>query len=310
MTKSSNGNAKRAGSRDGANLATPEKPKKTVYISIKVEDEMAKLRLLGFRDRWAYLELKGLSNFKIGTCGEFKDQRLSYRSIAALMTVPGIQGRGDGNIDDTQAADILKRLEAVGLVANIARQPNGGLRFDLPLSPINREKLAQSGEITPNPSGEIGGIFPAVKMPEITLAPMTDAGFDGFDALPSVMINKLKNISNEGADSAVAETAPQTRTTGAAPSLESSRTQPPAAALTAHEIGETIAANWTFTGTDSPEAQQLYVSWADAGITLDALHAAMSGVEEDENCFDPTPAHLVPRLWPLVVDGFTSQLSV
>ena len=299
MKTSSTQNYKRTGNREGANPATPKRP---VYISIKVEDEMAKLRLLGFRDRWAYLELKGVSNFKTGTCGEFKDQRLSYRSIAALMTVPGIQGRGDGNIDDTQAADIWKRLEAVGLVANIGRQPNGGLRFDLPLSPINREKLA--------PSGEIGGIFPEAKMPEITLAPMTDAGFDGFDAPPSVMINKLKNISNEGADSAVAETAPQTRATGAAPSLESSRTQPPAAALTAHEIGETIAANWTFTGTDSPEAQQLYVSWADAGITLDALHAAMTGVEEDENCFDPTPAHLVPRLWPLVVDGFTSQLSV
>ena len=159
MTKSSSGNAKRAGSRYDANLANLKKTKKTIYISIKVEVEMAKLRLLGFRDRWAYLELKGLSNFKMGTCGEFKDQRLSYRSSAALMTVPGIQGRGDGNIDDTQAADILKRLEAVGLVANIHRQPNGGLRFDLPLSPIDREKLETSGESTPKSSGEIGKIF-------------------------------------------------------------------------------------------------------------------------------------------------------
>jgi hypothetical protein len=307
MTASSNQNYKRAGNREGA---TPAKPKKPVYISINLEDERAKLRLLGYRDRWAYLELKGLSNFKTGACGEFKNQRLTYCSIAALITAPGVQGRGDGNIDDTQAADILKRLEAVGLVANIDRLTNGGLRFDLPLSPINRVKLAQSGEITPRPSGEIDRISPETKVPEITAVPMVATVFDEFDPSPSVMINKLKNISNEGAGSAVAETAPRTRAMGAAPVLESSWTQPPAAALTAREIGETIAANWTFTGTDSPEAQQLYVSWADAGITLDALHDAMTGVEEDENCFDPTPALLVRRLWPLVVDGFTSQLSV
>lgn len=293
MKTSSTQNYKRTGNREGANPATPKKP---VYISIKVEDEMAKLRLLGFRDRWAYLELKGVSNFKTGTCGEFKDQRLSYRSIAALMTVPGIQGRGDGNIDDTQAADILKRLEAVGLVANIGRQPNGGLRFDLPLSPINREKLAPSGEITPNPSGEIGGIFPAAKMPEITLAPMTDAGFDGFNASPSVMINKLKNISNEGADSAVAETAPQTRATGAAPSLESSRTQPPAAALTAREIHEVIAGDWTFLQTDTPEAWTLYTSWAGTGITLHDLYTAMTRLDEDPSFLELTPADLTFKL--------------
>ena len=293
MKTSSTQNYKRTGNREGANPATPKRP---VYISIKVEDEMAKLRLLGFRDRWAYLELKGVSNFKTGTCGEFKDQRLSYRSIAALMTVPGIQGRGDGNIDDTQAADIWKRLEAVGLVANIGRQPNGGLRFDLPLSPINREKLAPSGEITPNSSGEIGGISPEEKMLEITLAPMAETVFDGFDASPSVMINKLKNISNEGADSAVAETAPQTRATGAAPSLESSRTQPPAAALTAHEIHEVIAGDWTFLQTDTPEAWTLYTSWAGTGITLHDLYKAMTKLDEDPSFLELTPADLTFKL--------------
>ena len=309
MTKSSSGNAKRAGSRDGANLASPEKTKKTIYISIKVEVEMAKLRLLGFRDRWAYVELKGLSNFKMGTCGEFKDQRLSYRSIAALMTVPGIQGRGDGNIDDTQAADILKRLEAVGLVANIHRQPNGGLLFDLPLSPIDREKLETSGEITPNSSGEIGDIFPAEKMSEIALAPMVETVFDGFDASLSVMINKIKNIRNEGAGSAVAETAPPNRAPGAAPPLKNPQMQPMASALTAREIHAVIADDWTFFDADTSEAWTLYASWAGAGITLDDLRAAMTSLEEDARGSDLTPMNLNPKLWPKVVDGWIDQLA-
>ena len=309
MTKSSSGNAKRAGSRYGANLANPKKTKKTIYISIKVEDEIAKLRLLGFRDRWAYLELKGLSNFKTGACGEFKNQRLSYRSIAALMTVPGIQGRGDGNIDDTQAADILKRLEAVGLVANIHRQPNGGLRFDLPLSPIDREKLETSGEITPNSSGEIGDIFPAEKMSEIALAPMVETGFDGFDASPSVMINKIKNISNERAGSAVAETAPPNRAPGAAPPLKNPQMQPMASALTAREIHAAIADDWTFFDADTSEAWTLYASWAGAGITLDDLRAAMTSLEEDASGPDLTPMNLNPKLWPKVVDGWIDQLA-
>ena len=306
MKTSSTQNYKRTGNRE---MANPAKPKKPVDISINVEDERGKLRLLGFRDRWAYLELKGLSNFKTGACGEFKNQRLSYRSIAALMTVPGIQGRGDGNIDDTQAADILKRLETVGLVANIGRQPNGGLRFDLPLSPINREKLAPSGEITPNSSGEIGAIFPEAKMPEMTLAPMAETAFDGFDASPSVMINKLKNISSEEVGSADAETAPPNRATRAAPPLKNPQMQPMASALTAREIHAAIADDWTFFDADTSEAWTLYASWAGAGINLDDLRAAMTNLEEDTSGPDLTPMNLNPKLWPKVVDGWVDQLA-
>ena len=59
------------------------------------------------------------------------------------------------------------------------------------------------------------------------------------------------------------------------------------------------------------EARQLYQSWADAGITHDDLHAAMSGVEgalEGDNAV-ATPADLSPRLWPRVVDGWERQLA-
>ena len=296
-----------AGGRANAN---PAKPKKPVYISINVAEEKTKLLLLGFRERWAYLELKGMSNFKTGTCGDFKDQRLSYAQIATLVTVPGTQGRGDGKIDDTQAADFLKRMEAVGLVANIGRRANGGLRFDLPLSPINRDKAGQSGEITTNPSGEIADIFPAEDAPRILPTPAPATVCEGFDPSLSVMINKIKNISNDEAGSATAETAPPCRATGAAPARENSHMQPSAAApLTAREIHHAITDNWAFTEADTPESWTLYASWAGAGITLDDLHAAMTSLEEDARGPALTPANLIAKLWVMVVDDWVDQLA-
>ena len=135
------------------------KPKKEVYISLNLE-EIAALERLGFRERWAYLALKRAANFKTGTVGEFGRQKLSYTDIAKLIVPPpGVQGRGEGKIDDTQASDFILRMEAEGLVSGIGRRPNGGLRFDLPMSPIGRQKAGaptqQAGKmpvISPKPT--------------------------------------------------------------------------------------------------------------------------------------------------------------
>lgn len=293
--------------------ASPAKQKKTHYISFN-EQELDKLRQLGFRERWAYMEIKGLSNWKTGSCGDFLYQRLSYVQIAALVTVPGTQGRGDGNIDDTQAADFLKHMVAVGLIANIGRRANGGLRFDLPLSPINRDKAAQSGEIGEievQASGKIADIFPAEDAPQIPPTPAPATVCEGSDPSLSVMINKIKNISNDEAGSAAAETAPPCRAIGAAPALENSHMQPSAAApLTAREIHHAITDNWAFSETDTPEAWTLYASWAGAGITLEDLHAAMTSLEEDASGPALTPANLIAKLWVMVVDDWVDQLAV
>ena len=80
------------------------------------------------------------------------------------------------------------------------------------------------------------------------------------------------------------------------------------ATLTAQQIHDTLADCWTFTETATPEAWQLYESWA-GSITLDDLHAAMIGVEETEDFPDPKPADLAPRLWPVVVDKHLGQSS-
>lgn len=292
----------------------PKAPKqaKAHYLSIN-EQEFGRLRLLGFRERWAYMELKKLCNWTTGICGEFDNQRLSYAQIARLVSAPGVQGRGLGDIDDTQAADFLQRMEAVGLVANIGRRANGGLRFEMPLAPIQRSAGSQSGKVAAQPSGEIQTFSPdAVESPEPASSTSTRVSDDPATSL-SVLINREFNISIEGAGSAAAEAAP-CRAAGAAPVRENPPAPQPAAqlpspSLTAREIQEAIQDNWMFTETSTPQALARYQTWADAGLTLDALHAAMTSLEEDASCPELTPNSLHEKLWPSVVDAWSNQMA-
>lgn len=305
---------------------TTSKPVKegTAYISFN-SDEWAALQKLGFRERWAYAQLKWLANFKTGMVGNFRKQRLSYQDIANLVTAPGVQGRGMGNIDDTQAADFLQRLAAVGLLVQHPNRANGGLLLELPLSPINRKPVtvpvAQPMAITP--PAPVLAISPDQHYPEAAFSP--DEDIPAFDENPAatqvcdaptlslsvLALTKLKN-NTEGQAAASAAAAPPSRATGAAAVREISHPPRQAGApLTAADIQSAVAGSWSFTEADTPEARQLYRSWADAGITHDDLHAAMRGVEcalEGDNAV-AIPADLSPRLWPRVVDGWERQLA-
>lgn len=286
----------------------------TAYISFN-RDEWAALQKLGYRERWAYAQLKWLANFKTGMAGNFRKQRLSYQDIANLVTVPGVQGRGMGNIDDTQAADFLQRLAAVGLLVQHPNRANGGLLLELPLSPINRKSAAP---IAPAPVQVISPVQPrsqAAISPDADVPPFDENPAatlvcdDAPHSLSVLALTKLKN-NTVGQLPAGAEVAPPSRATGAAAAWENPPTQPTAAqALTARQIQDAVAANWTFTQTGTPEALALYASWADAGITVDDLHAAMDMVSEEPDSPEPTPAHLKSRLWPKVVDGWIDQLA-
>ncbi|SDW50108.1 hypothetical protein SAMN05518669_101806 [Variovorax sp. YR634] len=286
----------------------------TAYISFN-RDEWAALQKLGFRERWAYAQLKWLANFKTGMVGNFRKQRLSYQDIASLVTAPGIQGRGMGNIDDTQAADFLPRLAAVGLLVQHPNRPNGGLLLELPLSPINRKPMALAipapvQSISPNQPGRQESISPDDEVPpfdEIAMAtPVCD------DAEPSLSVLALTKLKNNTVEQppACAEVVPLSRATGAAAALENPASQPQAAApLTARQIQHAVSGDWTFTQTDSPEALALYASWAEAGINLDDLHGAMTSLGEDPDRPEPTPANLKSRLWPKVVNAWERQLA-
>ena len=298
-------------------------PKKEVHITFNL-DEIAALEKLGFRERWAYVAVKRRANFKTGVFGEYEKEKSSYQAIADLIKPPpGVQGRGEGRIDDTQARDFVLRMEAVGLVSGIGRRKdNGGLRFDLPMSPRDRKKANLTGqsagdkadifpEAAVQSAGEKLDIFPEADAPEIAANPEPVCDFNESAPPLSVLINKkTKNISIEGADPSNDGTTPDRafgatpcRAEGAAPVRENPG--PVAgipATLSAQQIHDALDGNWTFTDTNTPEAWRLYASWA-GNITLDDLHAAMTSLEEVEGRPDPTPADLQSRLWPMVVDG-------
>ena len=173
---------KKASNNSGSRKAPSQKAS---YISINLGAEMVALEQLGFRERWAYLCCKKKSNFKTGIVGCFGNQKLVYGDIASMVIAPAKQGRGQGAIDDTQAKDFLERMEAVGLVTNISRRANGGLTFELPLSPMKARPAA----------GEIQDISPAEEAPKLpeNLCPQRESD-DLADSL-SVMINKELNIN-------------------------------------------------------------------------------------------------------------------
>jgi len=288
----------------------PEGVKKPHYLSIN-EQEFERLRQLGYRERWAYMEIKKISNWKAGTCGEYDHQRLSYAQIARLVTAPpDVQGRGNGSIDDTQAADFIQRFVDVGLVANVGRRANGGLRFDMPLSPIQSKLAGSSGEVTPSTSGKITVISPDQSSPQIPESRAQAWVCDDPAPYLSVMINKDLKISNDGADSAIAETAP-CRVTDAAPVRENPVAPPPIQGprLSPLEIQQTIQDDWTYSETGTPQSLALFQSWADAGITREDLHAAMNSLDQAPDSPDHIPANLTAKLWPKVVDGWFDQLA-
>lgn len=265
---------------------------KAAYISINLGAEMAALEKLGFRERWAYLCCKRKANFKTGTVGKFGNQKLVYGDIAAMVIAPATQGRGQGAIDETQAKDFLERMQEVGLVADIGRRPNGGLVFELPLSPIK-----------PAPAKPVDRKMPDIFLPEglpqmaENLGPAWDC--DDWTPSVSVMINKELNINTDEAAFGTADAA-SGRAAGAAPVREN----PPAVAavaaprLTAEQIREAVADNFQIQDSMTPEALALYETWANAGISLDDLQCAMTSAEEDASCPNPTPADITPRLFP------------
>jgi len=294
--------------------STPTKAKKEIYISLNL-DEIAALEKLGFRERWAYIAaLKRLANFKTGKVGEFGKQRLSYTAISELIKAPpGIQGRGEGRIDDTQARDFILRMEAVGLVSGIGRRKNGGLRFDLPMSPIDRNKAMPIAPCT----GQMLNISPDDIEAEIADSPELATHAEALPPTQSVMTSQELNIntdeaadpSGDGAASDRAFGATPCRAEGAAPVREN----PPAVAaeaapLTAQQIYNTLADSWIITETNTPQAWQLYEAWAGA-IRLGDLHAAMISVEEHGGGRETTPSDLMPYLLPVITDCRLGQSS-
>ena len=293
--------------KNTANACKAASPKaRNAYVSFN-RDEWAALQKLGYRERWAYMQFKWLANFKTGMVGNFRKQRLTYQALADLVTVPGVQGRGMGNIDDTQAADILDRLVVVGLVKKHPKRANGALMFELPLSPIDRKPSALSAGVAeptaridiadlnfPNQTPPEPGFFPDDELPPFDNSPIA-MPLPGLPT-PSLSVMTLTKLKNNTDEATAADAASPRRATGAATFAENSyHPLPPTAPLTPEQIQNIIAGDWTFSQTDTAESLMLYQSWSCAGLTLVELHEAMSSLDQNLNSI-ATPVDLAPKL--------------
>lgn len=89
-------------------------------------DEFERLREVGFRERWLYLELKVLSR---------TSQRLTYENLAAAMNHAASLGLTSEWIDANTARRLLNHLETAGLVfTRWASGDDAGLHISLPMS--------------------------------------------------------------------------------------------------------------------------------------------------------------------------------
>lgn len=144
-------------------MSTQSKAKR--YVSLGF-DELDQLQGLGWGERAMYLELKRLANFKTGKVGVFRSQALTWEELGRLVSVPSAQGRAAKLVEGKEAALMVGRLEAVGLVADQGRRENGGLTLTLPLSPIgSASSVVEATKAAPQAS----------TLAEGAIEPMTEA---------------------------------------------------------------------------------------------------------------------------------------
>jgi len=237
--------------------------KRTRYMSCNM-DEFERLRELGFQERWLYLELKWLANFKTGVGGRFGKQRLSFEALAELMSRAAVQGLGPQPLDRSTVRRLLLRLEAAELVAEIGRrEDNGGLTFRLPRSPIKAAgKLPQEAQPKSPVSAESAKDF-------------RDSG-DSLSVLTNPKrINTPFNTECEAEEpwGAVLETD---ETSSTPPSEE----RQASGRLTLSYILKRLeGAHFDYVG--SAQSRTLYARWLRDGVTREQFERALSGVMHD-----------------------------
>lgn len=238
------------------------KPEIVRYVSHKRE-ECEKLRGLGLRERWLYMELKWIANFSTGVGGRFFSQRLTYEKLATLVAVPASQGRAADTIDRTEAWRLMQRLEATGLVSEIVeRDDNGGLTYKLPLSPIApSERLQQAGT------------------PKKPTTPYSEQ-VSGHQAIPPSVLISHKSINTPittggaAANSAFVGAADENQP----PLPENPNPAPQALTLPAIEQ-HLSAAHFDYVA--SSQSRRFYGRWIAKGITMEQLARAVEKVADD-----------------------------
>lgn len=262
-------------------------PKREVYISMD-RDEMAALRELGWRERWLYMELKWLANFKTGEVGGFGRQCITYEQLAGLVSVPASQGRAADTIDSKEAARLMIRLLAAGLIGEIGKRQNGGLRFALPLSPINKDAARKARQDKPS----------EVKVPESVAEQTAEEPYDDWDTddqpTPQSVMTCSKSINtffNTGISSNEAVDTTASRRPGKKPKPIQLKTPTPGAIDIARIKVLLSNAGIAYVGT--ADSERFYESWIQQGFTELDLEQAIEEVKDNGS---PTPMAVDTKL--------------
>lgn len=285
-------------------MSTQSKAKR--YVSLGF-DELDQLQGLGWGERAMYLELKRLANFKTGKVGVFRSQALTWEELGRRVSVPSAQGRAAKLVDGKEAALMVGRLEAAGLVADQGRRENGGLTLTLPLSPIEKAataaarparqtaaRAAKPGEEAQPEGGEDAGSTLA-RIPD-DWANEIPENIDGARvpevkaSIMSVMmlsehLNKFFNTETGSGDTP-APCPPQAAT----PTPIFSENPPGAvrASLTLADIRSRLAAA-RFIYLTTPDSKALMQGWITREVGREELEKAIAEVVSDPSK-QPTPA--------------------
>lgn len=255
--------------------------KREAYISLD-QEEMGKLRQLSWRERWLYLEMKWLANFKTGEIGTFMRQCITYEQLAGMIGKPTGQGREPENFDGKEAARSLIRMHKAGLIGEIGRRENGGLRFTLPLSPIDQDaaRKARQDAASRQMLPDANTVQPAVK-PDVA-GDCTDSS-----GLQSVLTtsNNINTFNTDGSDGAGDTPAPASVGNDPTPGFLEN---PTPGAFSIARIKWRLHEAW-FAYVDTADSERFYANWLSQGFNETEFEEAIEQVQQDDS---PTPAAL------------------
>ncbi len=251
------------------------------YVSLN-RNETTLLDQLPFEERWLYVKLKWLANFKTGRIAKFGRRVLTYEGIGEMIAVPSSQGRQAQPVTGGEVKRMIDRLETAGLVADHAYDTKAGVTLTLPLSPIRsagaKERL-QTGKGAQSPAKAHGTTVCDEQQPP-----------------QSVLMSYGHNntfFSNDGAGDTPAPRRPPGGSP--APSPKGGDKTDSAGALTVARIRELFEASWIeFHYLDTAETRRFFENWIKRGVTAEELEQAIGEVSAGQET--PTAGAIEVRL--------------
>ena len=261
-----------------------EKMKKEAYVSID-KDETQKLEQLPHAERWLYMKLKWLANFRTGKVGRFGNRVLSYKSIGEMIGVPSSQGRAAVTVSGGEVKRMLDCLHTAGLISPPQHDAVNGVSVTLTMSPI-------APPTAPKKTAAKGMLQNQALTQTSETPASARAGGDSDDSLSVLMSFGHNNTffntdSTDGAGDTPAHTPV---------SPETPPTQTAHGGLSAAQFHKRLTESWyEFQYLDTDVSQTFYRGWEKRHVTEAEFDQAVERVESDDSV-TPTPGAIEKAL--------------